>query len=269
MGCINLVEYLPITDQHNKREVEPIPLPILSDDGKLSFRTKLIKKSIDSVAQWLAAWYNYEYLIVSHTPDRYADLSKYRDFIMKSAQKFQWYAVYAYDCRFRAQLSQASDADLATIDTDLYTTVFDITSVRRDVRSCQRCRDHMVSDCPFPATDQTEKKTSMHREPPRFRNKEVCNNFNAGMVGFPHMSVVWGLGTLLQVLVSHCRRTHFSTAQHGRYVSPPTPTVTLLKKSSSILTLGYPLVTQAPELTACTTTGIPHIATDAWSTKHY
>ena len=110
---INLVDFLSSPDYKSRGDVEPI----LDDDGKLSFRTKYNTRGIENVAQWLLALNNYEYLIVSTHPSKYAEMLRYRDFIMKCAQKFQWYAVYSYDCRFRAHVAKTSGSSLATTDT--------------------------------------------------------------------------------------------------------------------------------------------------------
>ena len=88
---INLAEFLPSFEHKDHgREVEPI----LDDDGKLTFQTRRPRKSINNLNQWLSSWNNYEYLVVSSCPARYAEMSKYRDFIMKCAHKYQWYAVF-------------------------------------------------------------------------------------------------------------------------------------------------------------------------------
>ena len=133
---VNLTDFLPAVD-HTRvdRDMEPS----LDNSGKLLFRTKHIRKSLDNIAMWQSAWNNYEYLLVLSVSSRYAEMNKYRDFIQKCSQKFQWYAVHAYDCRFRAQAAH-SDSDLATTDTDLCTSVLDITAIWRDVRTCHRCK---------------------------------------------------------------------------------------------------------------------------------
>ena len=160
----------------------------------MTFRAKRPRKAIDSVSQWLSAWNNYEFLVMSTVSSRYADMSRYRDFIQKCARKFIWYAIHAYDCRFRAQVaSGANKMSLADTDSDLYTSVFDITTIRRDIRTCHRCksRDHLVNDCPFPAAEQTEAAPKGYTKPPRFKLRETCINFNSGRCRFPS-----------------CRRTH-------------------------------------------------------------
>ena len=98
---INLSEFLPVGDYViSDRQVEPM----LGVDGKLEFRTKKSSRSIDSVTQWCLAWNNYEHLVVSNNSARYSEMSKYRDFIQKCAQKFQWCSVHAYNCRFDPKL---------------------------------------------------------------------------------------------------------------------------------------------------------------------
>ena len=67
-----------------------------------------------------------------------------------------------YDCRFRSQMALEGKFNYGSIDTDLYASIFDVTVVRKDGRTCHRCksREHVVSDCPFPTTGPAETKTS-------------------------------------------------------------------------------------------------------------
>ena len=67
--------------------------PIVENNGNLVFRIKKLKRSIDNFNQWLAAWDNYEFLMVSDQHKRYPHMAKYRSFIQKYANKFQWFAV--------------------------------------------------------------------------------------------------------------------------------------------------------------------------------
>ena len=181
---INLAEFLPMGESTTDTDLEPI---VDNDAGNLTFRTIKSKRSIDTLSLWMTAWNNYEFLLVSADHSRYADMAKYRNFIQKCSQKFIWHAVYAYDCRFRSQLTNDVKR-FGTVDTDIYTSLFDITVVRKDGRACHRCksRDHVVTDCPFPATTSAESKTSAARN---FYDKsiitEVCRNFNTGKCRYP------------------------------------------------------------------------------------
>ena len=187
---INLTEFIPISECSMNSDLEPI----VENNGNLVFRTKKLKRSIDNFNQWLAAWDNYEFLMVSDQHKRYPHMAKYRSFIQKCANKFQWFAVYAYDCRFRSQLAHEPEAtSFGSVDTDLYASVFDVTSVRRDGKSCHRCRsrEHLVGECPFPATEATSETSQKAFSSTKSRYKrEICNNFNAGRCMFASCSRV-------------------------------------------------------------------------------
>ena len=77
---MNLTDFLPAVD-HTRvdRDMEPS----LDNSGKLLFRTKHIRKSLDNIAMWQSAWNNYEYLLVLSDSSRYAEMNKDRDFIQK------------------------------------------------------------------------------------------------------------------------------------------------------------------------------------------
>lgn len=180
---INLADFLPISETTLNTDMEPI----VDSDGKLTFRTVKSKRSVDNLGQWMSAWNNFEFLIVSNNPASYNDMAKYRNFIQKCAHKFMWHAVYAYDCRFRSQMTQGDTKTYSSVDTDLYTSVFDVTVVRKDGRTCHRCksREHLVTDCPFPATNQTEAIAKQSSQNTRASANEICRNFNAGKCRYP------------------------------------------------------------------------------------
>jgi hypothetical protein len=158
-----------------------------SSRGRIVFTPRKNKRCVDSFLSWLTAWNGYESLVVTAKPHMYAELTKYRHFIQMCANKFQWSAVYAYDCRLRASLAQSGCQTFA-VDSDLYTAIFDITAVRRDGRACHRCksRDHFVSDCLFPASDKVETNAQTSRNPqaPRHTKPDVCFNYNQGRCNF-------------------------------------------------------------------------------------
>ena len=148
---VNIAEFLSISDHHQNSELEPS----IDKSGNIVFKQKKLVRIIDSFNKWLMAWNNYEYLLVNQNPGCYKELSMYRNFIQSCDQKFIWSAVYSYDSRFRAKLSQIPGCSYSNVDSDIYTSVFDVTAVRRDGKRCFRCKapDHVVQECPFPATD--------------------------------------------------------------------------------------------------------------------
>ena len=164
-------------------------MPII-DENVVQFKSKPAKHSIDNFSCWLSAWSIYERVLVEAYPSLYPVLSDYRMFIHKCDSKYQWHAVFAYDCRFRAQLADSQNKyAYNNIDTNLYVTIFDILSVRQDAKVCYRCKspDHLVTMCPFLTTAKEEKtkKGSTQRQqakqPHWYHNGiEGCNNYQSG-----------------------------------------------------------------------------------------
>ena len=174
--------------------------PVVDTHGSFYLRQKKSpRKAITSFNVWLAAWNNYEGLLVNAKPRLYQYLASYRRFIQNCGVKYQWHAKYAYDCRFRAKLSQAKSFGYNKIDTELFVMIFDVTTVKQDAKSCYRCHsyEHTVVDCPFPAPEAVEKNKTQTKTPNRWQQiastvpkwyhngEEGCNNFQTGKCKFP------------------------------------------------------------------------------------
>jgi hypothetical protein len=124
-------------------------------------------------------------------PDTYAKLLGYRELIQSCDTKYQWYAVSTYDMRFRCDLGRRKSFAFDSMDTTLFTTIFDSTAVKISAKTCLRCRsyDHFVSNCPFPAETSASRSSSankMSRSQDRSKpvqqlwyheGREGCNNF--------------------------------------------------------------------------------------------
>ena len=181
---VNMSDFLPIADMWKVSEIEPT----LDHNGIFSFHQKRPSRTIDNFNQWLEAWNNFEYILMSDNPRCYNDLAIYRNFIQACDKKFSWQSVSMYDSRFRAKLVSCRDLTYAHIDSDLYTSLFDITAAKKGAKACFRCKsvEHVVQACPFPAQDPVEtyqKKAQI----PRFNKankyhagKEICHNFQVG-----------------------------------------------------------------------------------------
>ena len=194
---VDLGEFLPIREPVGPyADIEPM----VDTHGSFYFRQKKTpRKAITSFNVWLSAWNNYESLLVECQPKLYQGLSSYRQFIQKCDIKYKWHAIYAYDCRFRAKLSQAKCFTYNKIDTELFVMIFDVTTVKQGTKTCYRCHsyEHIVGDCPFPAAEaleenktQTTMSNSMQQKistrPIWYHNgKEGCNNFQTGKCKFP------------------------------------------------------------------------------------
>ena len=92
------------------------------------------------------------------TPLHYKELARYRDVIQKANRKFVWSAVYNYDFQFRLSLNRNTSARFDTVDTTLYTTILDLSAIRKEGISWQRCKtpNHLVGDCLFHAKTALE-----------------------------------------------------------------------------------------------------------------
>ena len=162
----------------------------LSSDGILQFVPKKSKKQLDTFTNWLQAWNNYESLIMSIQPELYNELLAYRMFIQTSDRKYRWSAIYSYDLRFRAELARTRSWKFGTISSDLVVSILDATAIKSDVLRCFRCRstEHIVQECPFPATMEASKKitTKTTRSPgAQHYGQEICANFNLRRCTYP------------------------------------------------------------------------------------
>jgi hypothetical protein len=179
---IQLAEFLPCPDQHlPSQQLEAT----VSLDGGIVFKQKQSKKAIDSFSSWLTAFTNFEEIIARAKPELYCQLIAYRRFIQQSDEKYNWSAVRAYDCRFRAHLGKTHSFDYHIVNMQLFSEVFDVISLKA-TRKCFRCEalDHIASNCPFREGNPLEEKKTD-------KETEICNKFNEGKCYF-----------------SSCRRIH-------------------------------------------------------------
>ncbi|KAK3739968.1 hypothetical protein QZH41_009484, partial [Actinostola sp. cb2023] len=134
-------------------------------------------ETIESFDQWLEAWTIYEGQLMSSDPTRYNELARYRSIIQKANRKFRWSAVYDYDTQFRKSLDDiAPSGQLDIVDTTLYSTILDSSSVRKEGLTCQRCKseNHLVRDCLFrPKSTLEENKTTK-----KASSGQADNNWN-------------------------------------------------------------------------------------------
>ena len=177
----NLSDFLPaITPSVTDMETA------VSTGGSIYVRPRRPHRAIDSFHTWLNAWSNYEALILSKQPTLYRNFAHYRSFIQSCDNKYVWHAVYAYDCRFRAQLANNKSWELQKSHMDIYITTFDTTTVKRSLKQCYRCKSpgHAIAECPFPASsslEENKKKTpSLRRDKWFHLGNEGCNNFQVG-----------------------------------------------------------------------------------------
>ena len=182
---INLAEFLLDSETPSLNELEPF-----MNNGNVTFRQKKTRKVIDSFSRWLNAWSNYERLLVSNMPELYLCMLEYRQFLQSCDLKYQWSAVHAYDCRFRAKLGETCSFQLNSVQNDLFVIIFDATAVKRNIRACHRCKslDHLANNCPVPLSNTLEeKKTPAKSKGERFFHQgvEICNNYQSGRCGFP------------------------------------------------------------------------------------
>ena len=98
--------------------------------------------------------------------NRYPELASYRQQIQLANRRFRWPNVYLFDIQtsmaYATKFSHDSGARLSDVDTTLYATVLGSSVLRPNPRQCSRCKsiDNLVKDCAFPASEQTEDKTT-------------------------------------------------------------------------------------------------------------
>lgn len=200
---VNLSEFLPSTESHTDYETTIDPL-----QGSLQVKPKRCKKLISSFLTWLEAWNAFEELILQYHPSVYKQCHDYRSFIQKCDKKYHWYAVSAFDTRFRALLGQSKSYNFGNIDSDLYVTTLDATVIKQ-VPRCFRCRspEHEVQECPFPEVARKTGTAAMaaattapkpRYDSPTYQGREVCINFNNKRCRFPN-----------------CRRAHVCSGCRG------------------------------------------------------
>jgi hypothetical protein len=150
--CVNLVDFAPVLEPSNVTETSLV-------DGELTFKQKRVVKSIDSFLLWSLAWQGgYEEHLVEGDPSLYKKLVDYRIFIQTCAAKYCWQSVYAYDVRNRSKHSMYRSFNFSHVDSDIYVTCMDSSTMRTNVKQCARCRSiwHVTRDCPFPACNEVE-----------------------------------------------------------------------------------------------------------------
>ena len=199
---INIYELLP-SDITPSSEM----VAIQNNDGTMSFQPKKVKKSVDNFDTWLCAWSIFEAILVAKRPGLYERLSKYRQFIHICDRKYQWCAVAIYDKRYRAKLAETKSFAYDNIDNMLFVSILDAAAVKTDAKHCFRCKSlfHLISDCPFPASEKmgkdpqasplskrftgnTRGRGVQYRVPDRFMHegREICNNWQINNCKYPN-----------------------------------------------------------------------------------
>ena len=114
-------------------------------------------KQIACLSMWLMTLALYKQVMVYTYPQRYSELSYYRNFIMQQDKKFIWSAVQMYSIRFCTMCAHHS-YPFTTMDQALMTTILDATAVKTSTHKCFRCGGlaHLVDGCPFPQAGSLE-----------------------------------------------------------------------------------------------------------------
>ena len=122
---VNFIDLLKSQREHVTQEANAVTL---DDRGNLILQKARPHQTIDSFSTWLSAWFEFEKIIVSAHPERYAELAEYRVVIHKANRKFAWPAVNAYDIRFRQETARSGGRRFDQIDHTLYITTLDATA---------------------------------------------------------------------------------------------------------------------------------------------
>ena len=200
---INLSEFAPNSEPSSIMESV-----IDETTGQLVFKSKTVKKGIDSFLAWARAWAGYESLLISVTPSLYQTLSDYRIFIQSCDAIYIWSAVTSYDQRHRHRTSMSKSLEFNSCSTDIYVSTLNANTIRPNPKSCYACGsiDHNLKDCPFqrqnsrPVAQPSKKNFNSNTQPrPNTNNSFVprsdaqafgdcpviCYNFNNGRCNNP------------------------------------------------------------------------------------
>ena len=178
-------EYIQLEDFAPDELLPPNPAlePFADSRGTLTLRPKRPKKVLDRFDKWLAAWSNYELLLVQNGYG-YAQLAHHRATIQYANRKYYWSVIYAYDVKYRLACGEQHSLNFSQTVGDLYGSCFDAAALKPDAPRCKRCKstNHMVGECPFPTGEAMEKKAPQATYQDRWYNgnQEGCNNWNAG-----------------------------------------------------------------------------------------
>jgi hypothetical protein len=185
--------------------------------GNLVFKSKSVKKAIDSFLSWSRAWAGYESLLISMNPVLYQSLSDYRLFIQSCDATYHWQAVTSYDMRHRHRISMSHSLDFTVCSTDIYVVTLNANTIRPSSKGCYSCGslDHNMKDCPFqknaarPQSQSARKNFPVSSNPTRSnvnntftprsesqayeregQKPTICYNFNNGRC---HSPACWRL----------------------------------------------------------------------------
>ena len=124
---IDLAELLSDNLRDNETE------PQLLFDGRLvlTSTSKRPKRSIDDITAWSEAFSIYSFILASHYPSRWRDLTLYKLLILRTNRQFQGNAWLAYDRAFREHAAAARLTDWSSIDVQLFNFHAAGSSVRR------------------------------------------------------------------------------------------------------------------------------------------
>ena len=131
-------------------------IPILDSCSTLALCPK---KSMDTFDKWLAAWSNYELLLVKHGYS-YVKLTHHQATIQHINRKYHWSVIYTYDIKYRLACADFHFLDFSQKSERLYNAFSDASTLKPDYAHCYRFKstDHTVIDCPFPVNERVEAK---------------------------------------------------------------------------------------------------------------
>jgi hypothetical protein len=212
---VNLEDFVPSTEPNSNLEST-----LDEKMGKLIFKSKHSKRTVDNLLMWTTAWCAYESLIMEVDPSMYPILTNYRLYIQRKEALHTWPAVTAYDQRFRVKLSITRSWQFDKVDNEIHMDVFSSETLRPNPKACFRCRslDHMIKDC-FLSEDVSEVKKGTRRQT-QSNNTDSSFNFKgssahpANGVYNPSNQVCrdFNLGRCFR---SPCQRKHVCTGCGG------------------------------------------------------
>ena len=179
--------------------------PYTDSQGALALRPKRPKKILDTFDKWLAAWTNYELLLVNNGHS-YSQIAHHKATIQHVNRRYIWSVIYAYDIKYRLSRAEHNSTDFSADASELYNSFFDASALKTDYPRCRRCKstEHLVADCPFPAEEKMGAKAPQNG----FKKEPYERWYHNGQEGCN----MWNIG---KCRMSPCRRAHVCRGCRG------------------------------------------------------
>lgn len=122
VGQIVAGKFVELSDLLSSNIVLSEPEPQLLFDGRLVLTStpKKAKRRIEDIATWMEAFSVYSFVLTSHFPHRWRDLSQYKLLILRTYQQFSNRFWLAYDRAFREHAAATNLTDWSNMNVQLF-----------------------------------------------------------------------------------------------------------------------------------------------------